>query len=476
MLNTDGGLDPRWRKRIEEVGKNAFEIEEMVRLGFLAADDFEKQLNDKGLSLREYQSALSELAEASASLKSTTNELAALGTVESALAAIRTRRIARVKEERENRRERKAAERVKRQRDNKRQRLEAPTFLGRGVSNRLQYSGGNENMLEQLGLPKLINFSDIASALNLEPQHLQWLVYERGDSKVDHYIRFTIPKRSGGTRLISKPKTSLQRAQQWVQDNILHNQPLHPAAMAFRPGVSIVDNARLHSASQIVVRLDLKDFFPTITFARIRGLFESFGYNPGVATVLSLLCTDCPRVIVSFDEQNHIVPVGNRALPQGACTSPALANLTTRSLDRRIQGYATKAGWVYSRYADDLVFSTKLEAASPHRLVRGISAVISDEGFVVNEGKTRIMRAPNRQTVTGLLVNQEVGLTRRDLRRIRAFLHRCSVQGLEVVSSDIQKDAESVARGYLAYVQMISIDSYNKLVANHEWLKYKKSP
>jgi len=242
--------------------------------------------------------------------------------------------------------------------------------------------------------------------------------------------------------------------------------------MAFRRGVSIVDNARLHVGARVVLRLDLKDFFPTITFARVRGLFESFGYNPGVATVLSLLCTDSPRVLLSLDDQSYVVPVGDRALPQGACTSPALANLVSRSLDRRIQGYANKAGWVYSRYADDLVFSTTQETASPHRLIRGISAVTSDEGFVVNEQKTRVMRAPNRQTVTGLLVNHDVGLTRKDLRRIRAFLHRCSSQGLEVVSAEIGKDAESVARGHLAYVRMISPATFEKLISKYAWLGY----
>ena len=471
MASTDGVLDPRWRKRIEEVGKNAFEIEEMVRLGFLEADELEKRLNANGLSFKDYQSALAELAEASTSLTATTREIAALGNVEAALAAIRTRRIARVKEEREERRVRKAAERLARVEAIRRQRLEAPTFLGLGVSNRLHYNGGNSEMLEQLGLPQLNSFSDIASALSLEPQHLQWLVYERGDSQVDHYIRFTIPKRSGGTRLISKPRPSLQRAQQWVQDTILRSQPLHPAAMAFRPGVSIVDNARLHSGAQVVVRLDLKDFFPTITFARVRGLFESFGYNPGVATVLSLLCTDSPRVIVSLDGHRHVVPVGERALPQGACTSPALANLVSRSLDRRIKGYADKAGWVYSRYADDLVFSSKQEGVAPHRLIRGISSVIADEGFVVNGEKTRVMRAPNRQTVTGLLVNRDVGLTRKDIRRIRAFLHRCSSKGLAVVSAEIGKDAESVARGYLAYARMVSVATHDKLAEKHAWLR-----
>lgn len=470
MANTDGVLDPRWRKRIDQVGKKAFEIEEMVRLGFLDTDELEKRLNANGQSFKAYQSALAELAEASSELSATTREIQALGTVESALAAIRSRRIARVKEAREERRVRKQAERLQRDAAILRQRQQAPTFLGRGVSNRLRYGGGNADMVSQLGLPPLNSFTDIAAVLNLEPQQLQWLVYERGDNRVDHYIRFTIPKRSGGSRLISRPRASLQQAQQWVKDNILRSQPLHPAAMAFRPGVSIVDNARLHAGSRIVVRLDLKDFFPTITFARVRGLFESFGYNPGVATVLALICTDSPRVHLHIDDRSHVVPVGERALPQGACTSPTLANLVSRSLDRRVHGYADKAGWVYSRYADDLVLSTNDETASPHRLIRGISAVIMDEGFVVNGEKTKVMRAPNRQTVTGLLVNRDVGLTRRDLRRIRAFLHRCSRQGLEAVSSEIGKDAESVARGYLAYVQMVSVETAKKLQSRCTWL------
>lgn len=471
MAKTDGVLDPRWRKRIAEVGQKAFEIEEMVRLGFLDADVLEKQLATSGLSLQAYQSVLAELAATNTEVSTTSQEIESLGTVEAALAEIRSRRIARVRQAREERRTRKEAERGQREQEQRRQRREAPTFLGHGVSNRLRYSGGDPELIAQLGLPQLTTFTDLSTALNLEPQQLQWLVYERGDATVDHYIRFTIPKRSGGDRLISRPRPYLQKAQQWINDTILRKQTLHPAAMAFRTGVSIVDNARLHVGTQIVVRLDLKDFFPSVTFPRVRGLFESVGYNPGMATVLSLLCTDSPRVMVTIDGQSHVVPVGERSLPQGACTSPLLANLVVRSLDRRVQGYAVKADWVYSRYADDLVFSTCEDSASPHRLIRGITAVIADEGFVVNEEKTCVMRGPNRQTVTGLLVNDEVRLTRRDLRRIRAFLHRCSTASLEVVSEEIGKDADAVARGYLGYIQMVSPATAQRLRIRYPWLQ-----
>ena len=133
----------------------AFEIEEMVRLGFLKADELEKQLKATGLSPQNHQTCLDDLAKASAELSATTREITALGTVETAIAAIRTRRIARVKEEREERRVRKAAERLARKEAIRRQRLEAPTFLGRGVSNRLAYNGGNSEKLGQLGLPSL---------------------------------------------------------------------------------------------------------------------------------------------------------------------------------------------------------------------------------------------------------------------------------------------------------------------------------
>jgi len=303
---------------------------------------------------------------------------------------------------------------------------------------------------------------------------LQWLVYDRDATKTDHYTRFEIPKRAGGMRLISSPKPALRKAQEWILQYQLKNLSVHSAAMAFRPGLSIVDNAQLHANSKNLVRIDLKDFFPSITFIRVRGFLESLGYNPGIATILSLICTDSPRVLLKHIDQTHFVKTGERCLPQGACTSPALANLIANKLDRRLQKYTEKAGWLFSRYADDLVFSTNKVDMPPHRLIRAVSMIIKDEGFTVNEGKTNVMRAPKRQIVTGLMVNNGVRISRKDIRRYRAFFHRCVTKGFEEVSNELGKDAVSVSRGYLAYINMVSPETGQKISEQHPWIYSKK--
>ena len=125
--------------------------------------------------------------------------------------------------------------------------LDEPTYLGRRVSNRLQFAGGNPAKLADLGLPMLSTFTDIAAALEVSTSELRWLTFERGAEDSSHYARFEIPKRSGGYRLISAPKPFLRAAQQWVRTNVLSPLPVGPSAAAFRPGLSIVDNARRHS-------------------------------------------------------------------------------------------------------------------------------------------------------------------------------------------------------------------------------------
>ena len=349
-------------------------------------------------------------------------------------------------------------------------RLEAPTYLGRRVSSRLQFEGGDSEKLIQRGIPELSTFTDVAQVLEVTASELMWLVFERGAEGSSHYARFEIPKRAGGERLISAPKPLLRAAQQWVRVNVLSPLPVGPSAAAFRPGRSIVDNARRHSGKALVIRLDLKSFFESVTFPRIRGFFESLGYNPGVATVLALICTDAPRARITLDGETHYVIIGERSLPQGGCTSPDLCNLVTARLDARLEGLARKFGYEYSRYADDLVFSTDNEEASASIIVSAVTRICNDEGFEVNNQKTRTMRSPNRQLVTGLLVNEGVRLTRKDMRRIRAFLHRCETRGVDAVSAEIGKDAAAVAKGYFAYVYMVSPGVAVKLAEKHPWI------
>jgi retron-type reverse transcriptase len=306
----------------------------------------------------------------------------------------------------------------------------------------------------------------------LAVEDLVWLCYERGVAEVDHYSRFEIPKRSGGKRLISSPKPKMRKAQLWIQENILLLLQPSDYASAFRPDISIVDNAKKHCDKKVIVKMDLKDFFPSITFPRVRGYFESLGYNPGISSILALLCTDAPRVRVTFRGESQIVATGPRGLPQGACTSPALANLIASRLDARLAGFALNRSerWVYTRYADDLTFSTNSPAPEVGTLISAISKVAADEKFEINLRKTRVMRSPHRQKVTGLIVGEEVRIPKENIKKMRALFHRIETAGKEKVTVEMGKDALSVARGYLAYMHMVQPKLAMKYRRKYSWL------
>ncbi len=221
-----------------------------------------------------------------------------------------------------------------------------PLFLGHEVAPGLQFENTPDPRLTERNLPVLLNATDLAAHMCLEPGKLRWLCYDRETSRVQHYHRFAIPKRNGGLRTISSPKPLLRQAQNWIRLHVLSQmRPHERVATAFRTGRSIVDNARPHTGKAIVVRIDLKDFFPSITYRRVKGLFRSCGYNEGVATMLGLLCTDAPRKELKQDGTTYYVATGPRVLPQGACTSPDLSNFLCRRLDLR--GCIRHISWVY---------------------------------------------------------------------------------------------------------------------------------
>lgn len=461
----NAAIRAKWRRRVESIGRRHFNAQEMAGLGFPVSAS-SKPVEQDSADVDTYTRALDELSAIKREMRAEYGRPGEIAVVNGLIKAVREKRSGLLRAERERKQALKKAE----PKGEEAKVRSGPTFLGRRVSSRLKFEGGDPDALAAKGLPVLSSFADIADALEVTPEILQWLTYERGADTTDHYTRFAIPKRGGGRRLISTPKPAMRAAQQWVRTNVLVPLPVSEHAAAFRPGKSIADNARLHSGKSCVIRLDLRDFFGTVTFPRIRGFFESLGYNPGVATVLALICTDAPRSRVTLDGQTSLVIVGDRSLPQGACTSPDLANLITAGLDARIGGLARKFGYTYSRYADDLVLSTENEEVFAAGVISAVSRVCREEGFQVNHRKTRIMRVPNRQLVTGLLVNNGVRLTRSDLRRIRAFLHRCETRGLDAVSAELGKDARAVAHGYFAYIFMITPGVAMKLLEKHPWI------
>ena len=341
-------------------------------------------------------------------------------------------------------------------------------FLGRGVSRGLADRRSNVEKLQAARLPVLASPADVAQALGISISRLRWLAFHSDAAEKTHYVRFTVPKKSGGVRELSTPHRDLAAAQRWIFQNILQRLPTHPAAHGFVRGRSIRSNALPHIGRHILVNADLKDFFPTITFHRVRGAIEQLGYSPAAATILALLCTESPRRTVEYAGKKFQVATGPRALPQGACTSPALSNLIARRLDSRLGGIAVKLGWLYTRYADDLSFSADAEA-EPEKttgyLLARIRHIAQDEGFFVNEKKTRVLKQSSAMAVTGVIVNRRPGVRRRDVRRLRAILHNSRKHGLASQNRAHDPQFEARIRGQIAFVQMINPDQSRPLWA-----------
>jgi hypothetical protein len=303
-------------------------------------------------------------------------------------------------------------------------------------------------------LPPLDSAGQLAEALGLTVAELRWLTYHRDVASAIHYVRFTIPKRDGTERAIWAPMPKLKEAQRWVLRNIVEKLLVHGSVHGFLAGRSTLTNASAHPDSNLVVKVDIKDFFPTVTLPRVKGVFRKAGYREEVATLLALLCTESPREVVQLEGKTYYVALGPRCLPQGAPTSPALTNTLGLRLDRRLAGLARKLGWRYTRYADDLTFSLPAGHGGPPRvgtLLGSIRRIVEGEGFRVHPDKTAVARSGGRQRITGLVVNGD-GPPRvpRDFkRRLRAAIHN-RLRG----KPSPEGESLSTLLGWAAYVHM----------------------
>lgn len=332
--------------------------------------------------------------------------------------------------------------------------------LGEGIywtddtsEDRWDLDNAQKRLLENQ-LPNITRVKQLAEALELSISELRWLCYHREAATSSHYIRFEIPKRSGGQRAIWAPMPKLKKVQRWILREILDRLLVHGAAHGFLAGRSIATNAAQHTDSRLVVKMDIEDFFPSVSWKRVKGVFRKAGYNEQIATLLALLCTESPREMVEHNGKTHYVALSERCLPQGAPTSPALTNVLCLKLDRRISGTAGKFNWRYSRYADDLTFSfatkNKKEPGITH-LLGSVKRILGEEGFKVNTKKTGVIREGAVQEVTGLVVNGKGAprVNRETKRRMRAAIHNLK-QGKTL------PEGESLERlrGYAAYIAM----------------------
>jgi retron-type reverse transcriptase len=328
--------------------------------------------------------------------------------------------------------------------------------LGRGVSAGLADRRSNVEKLAQRGLPVLATPADVANAMGITIPKLRWLAYHAEASTVSHYVQFVVPKKSGGERTLSAPHVQMARAQRWMLENILQKLPAHDAAHGFVKDRSILTNAKPHVGSAVVINCDLTDFFPSITVHRVIGLFRQLGYSPAVATVLALLVTDCPRRKVLYQGKAWHVATGPRGLPQGACTSPAISNLIARRMDSRLRGLAAKLALRYTRYADDLTLSSSQPFDRVGYLLARIRHITNDEGFSVNEKKTRVLKPAARQMVTGVVVNKQPSTSRRTRRQLRAILHNASKTSLSAQNRSRRKNFTGWVAGMIGYVAMVN--------------------
>ncbi len=452
-----------WRERMRRLGREYTELEDMIRTGFL-------QLTDE--DLEKFKAAQKELRGLRQKVGKINNEIGKLKDVETIIKHIRKLRIERVRKERIGRKKQKAIDLAEKRQKEIERKQKTPTYLGDKVSKGLNYTGGDTQKLKEQRLPILQNAEDIANAMQLTMPQISWLSYHRITAKTDHYHRFQIPKRKGGFRSIASPKPTLRTAQSWILENILSKIPVHENAMAFRKNRSITDNAEPHQGKGVVIKMDLKDFFPSIQFRRIKGLYQSFGYNEGVSTIFALICTDAFRVNAQLDGQNFYVALGERYLPQGACTSPTLTNIICRKLDRRLTGLAQKYGFTYTRYADDMVFShPDKHNKTVAWILKCVKEVIAEEGFILHPDKTAVMRSHRRQAVTGIVVNERMNVSRRDLRKFRSFLHHYEQEGAAAMTKKLRKDATQYAKGYWAFINMVNPERAEKILKKHEWLR-----
>ena len=181
------------------------------------------------------------------------------------------------------------------------------------------------------------------------------------------------------------------------------------------------------------------------------------GYSPAVSVILALLCTESPRRKVKFNKETLHVATGPRALPQGACTSPGLSNLMVRRLDARLSGLCVKLGWTYTRYADDMTFSAEEKKVSEiGYLSARVRHLVEKEGFEINDCKTRVLKRNTAQIVTGIVVNDRLGVPRKEVRRIRAILHQAKKEGLNAQNRDDCPHFESWLQGMVAYIGMVN--------------------
>jgi RNA-directed DNA polymerase len=331
-------------------------------------------------------------------------------------------------------------------------------------------------------IPAIESAGELADWLGLAPGELDWLAdlkrlgsRPEAGPQLGHYRYRVRTKGHGGLRLIEAPKARLKEVQRRILTEILDRVPPHDAAHGFQHGRSIQSFAAPHAGQRVVLKMDLRDFFPSVSRARIQAFFRTLGYPEAVADLLGGLCTNStPQSIwrqLPFEVNPDELREARRLyrpphLAQGAPTSPALANFCFYRADCRLAGLARSAGAEYTRYADDLAFSgdggfeRRVERFSIH-----VAAILHEEGFAVHHRKTRIMRQGVRQYLAGLVTNEKVNVLRADFDLLKATLINCVRLGPASQNREAHANFRAHLEGRVGFVESINPDKGKRLRA-----------
>ena len=441
-------------QEIRKCSKDEYILSEMIRLGFWEKDQEKPTLTESFISKRgELQNELRELGK----------ELSMYNDPELALKELHKQRKKEALEKREKTKLARNLERYNKAKAWYDKNQSTITYLGEDISLGLLDESARLDRINIQALPVIESSIQLATMMGISINELRFLSYKRSVSKVSHYQHFSIPKKTGGLRDIAAPMPRLKRAQYWILENILNIPVVRPEAHGFVKAHSIATNAEKHVAKDVVINIDLENFFPSITFGRVKGVFINLGYSESISTILAAICTEADQEIVSLDGEKFYVDKGKPCLPQGAPTSPALSNLICRKLDRRMNDVTRVLGFNYTRYADDLTFSgDHIDDIKIKKIFWRINGILKDENFTLNKSKTRIMRKHRKQEVTGIVVNQKLSVDRKTIRKFRALLHQMDKQGIEGKSWGKGELFASIT-GYANFVAMVDLEKGTKL-------------
>lgn len=299
-----------------------------------------------------------------------------------------------------------------------------------------------KHRLRTLGLPPVASLDDLAQLTRVSASKLRYCSF-----RAEYlYKTFKIPKKNGKFRTIAHPSRELKAIQSWILRNILDKLSTSPQSKGFEIGQSILDNATPHIGANHLLNLDLQDFFESIKASKVYSIYSSIGYNKEVSTHLTNLT------------------VFRGGLPQGAPSSPKLANLVAARLDYRINGYTGPRGIVYTRYADDITLSSpNVRSLQKARIL--VSQIIKEEDLALNKGKTKLSGTRRQKSVTGLVISENrAGIGRQKYREFRSKLHRIFLD---------RSTETSHMNGLLAYIHSVDATTYRHLCKYIDKLRKK---